>query len=72
MINLTRLNGQTIVINVDLIKYVDSTPDTKITFINGDVIIVKEKIPELVARTIAYKRAIFSGLEKLIISEDKK
>lgn len=56
MIYLTRLNNQPIYVNSDLIKYIESTPDTKVTFINGDVLIVKEKVQEVVDKIFQYKQ----------------
>ena len=44
MIKVTRLNKEPVVINSDLIKYIESHPDTLITLINGDKILVKEKM----------------------------
>ena len=42
MIQLTRLNGNPIALNSDLIKFVENAPDTVITLINGEKIIVRE------------------------------
>ena len=42
MIRLTRLNSQPITVNSDLIKFVESNPDTVITLVNGDKILVHE------------------------------
>ncbi|MHC5024374.1 MAG: flagellar FlbD family protein [Planctomycetota bacterium] len=56
MITVTRLNGKPIVINADLIRSVESNPDTTITLINGDHIIVQESMTEVVDRAIEYGR----------------
>ena len=42
VIQLTRLNGNPIALNSDLIKFVENAPDTVITLINGEKIIVRE------------------------------
>lgn len=47
MIELTRLNGKNIMINCELIQYIEETPDTVITFNNGTKIIVKEECDEI-------------------------
>ncbi len=55
MIELTRLNGQVMVVNCDLIKYVESSPDTMLTLIHGEKIVVSEPCDEVVSRISAYR-----------------
>jgi len=55
MIELTRLNGQAMVVNSDLIKYVESSPDTMLTLIHGEKIVVSEPCEEVVRRISAYR-----------------
>jgi flagellar protein FlbD len=59
MIRLTRLNGNPLVVNSDLIKYAEASPDTLLTLINGEKIVVLESWEEVVARTIAYRARVF-------------
>lgn len=56
MITVTRLNGKPIVVNADLIRSVEENPDTTITLINGDHIIVRESMHDVVDRAIDYGR----------------
>jgi len=56
MITVTRLNDQAMVVNAELIRSVEANPDSTITMINGDHIIVKESMPQIVAKTIEYGR----------------
>ena len=56
MITVTRLNGKPIVVNAELIRTVEENPDTTITLINGDHMIVKESMSEIVVKTIEYGR----------------
>ncbi len=56
MITVTRLNGKPMVVNADLIRTVEENPDTTITLINGDHLIVKEGMKEVVGKTIEYGR----------------
>ncbi len=56
MISVTRLNDRPMVVNAELIRSVEANPDSTITMINGDHIIVKESMEEIVARTIEYGR----------------
>ncbi len=56
MISVTRLNDQPLVLNAELIKTVESTPDTLITLINGDRMMVKESMEEIVRKAVEYGR----------------
>ena len=58
MITVTRLNGKPIVVNADLIRSVEENPDTTITLINGDHIIVLETMSDVVDRAIEYGRSL--------------
>lgn len=58
MITVTRLNGKQFVINAELIRTVESNPDTTITLINGDHFIVTEPMQEVVGLTIDYGRSL--------------
>ncbi len=58
MIVLTRLTGRPMIVNVELIKTVEETPDTMVTLLNGDRIIVKESMAEVVRRAIDYSRQV--------------
>ncbi len=58
MITVTRLNGNKFVVNADLIRTVESNPDTTIKLINGDTIIVKESMQQVVELAIDYGRAL--------------
>ena len=56
MIKVTRLNGQEIVVNADLIEYLEASPDTIIALTNGKKIMVKESVDEVIERVIEYRR----------------
>jgi flagellar protein FlbD len=58
MIDLTRLNGSPLVVNCDLIKYVESSPDTTLTLVTGEKIVVRESCTEVIARAVAYRRRL--------------
>ena len=58
MITVTRLNGKAIVVNADLIRSVEENPDTTITLINGDHIIVQEPMIEIVDKAVGYGRCL--------------
>ena len=56
MITVTRLNGKPLVVNAELIRSVEENPDTTITLINGDHIIVREPMADVVEKAIEYGR----------------
>ena len=60
MITVTRLNNTPIVVNPDLIAFIEETPDTIITLSNGDKLVVLEKVNEVIRRVIHFKRSIFN------------
>lgn len=58
MIKLTRLNGEEFVVNADLIRFVESRPDTYVTLTTDDRFIVRESTSEVIKRTVDYARLI--------------
>lgn len=56
MIKLTRLDGEEFVLNADLIRYVESRPDTFITLTSGDRIVVAEEMDDVIDRTVRYQQ----------------
>jgi flagellar protein FlbD len=58
MIALTRLNGKAFVLNADLIRTIEENPDTTITLVSGDHIVVREKMAEVVTRAVDYGRLL--------------
>ena len=58
MINVTRLNVSKIIINSELIEFVEAIPDTIITLTTGQMIMVKESVEEVVDMVKEYKRNI--------------
>jgi len=58
MILLTRLNDRRFIANAEHIKTIEETPDTLITLLNGDQLLVKEPMAEVVRMAIAYHREI--------------
>ncbi|MCH7700892.1 MAG: flagellar FlbD family protein [Planctomycetes bacterium] len=60
MILLTRLNDKPVVVNAELIKMIESTPDTLLTLINGDHMMVRESMEDVVEKAVEYARRIRS------------
>ncbi len=57
MIKLTRLDGESFVMNADLIRYVESRPDTFITLTTGERVVVLESMDEVVKRAVEYQQS---------------
>ena len=58
MIELTRLNGQKLFVNCDLLKYAEASPDTVLTLLTGDKIVVRESCAEVVVLALAFRARI--------------
>lgn len=58
MIRLTRLNHEPVYLNSDLIEHIEITPDTVITLMTGQKIVVLEKAEDVVGRIIDFRVAI--------------
>ena len=59
MIKVTRINDSEIIINSDLIEFVESSPDTIISLIDGKKIIVKETPDEIVQKVAQFRCLTF-------------
>jgi flagellar protein FlbD len=68
MIELTRLNGTPIVLNSDLIKTAEASPDTMLTLINGEKLIVREDCSEVTERVLAYRSRLLAGVARRLPS----
>lgn len=64
MIELTKLQNAKIVVNADLIEFVESTPDTLITTTTGKKLMVQESVEEVIELVVAYKRRCASTPRK--------
>ncbi len=58
MIELTRLNGSRLDVNCDLIKYAEPSPDTVLTLITGEKLVVLESCDEVSRRTLIYRACV--------------
>jgi flagellar protein FlbD len=62
MIQLTRLNNQPLAVNSDLIKFVEQAPDTVITLVTGEKIVVRENAQEILQRIVDFRRSVLNGI----------
>ena len=63
MIVLTRLNQTKLLVNLETVKFIESTPDTLITFLNGDSLMVLESLEEIQAHVLEFKRLSYENSE---------
>jgi len=56
MIKVTRLNGSELVINIDLIEFVEASPDTLVSLVTGKKIMIKESPETVIQRAAEFKR----------------
>ena len=68
MLRLSRLNGQEIVVNLEVVATLESTPDTAITLTNGVRYLVRETIDEVLAKAVDYRRRILAG--PVVVTDD--
>lgn len=57
MIKLTRLDGEAFVLNAELIRYIESRPDTFVTLTSGDRLVVRESMDEVMEKAIHYQQS---------------
>ncbi len=65
MIQLTRLNNTPLAMNSDLVKFVETAPDTVITLITGEKVVVRESIEEVIRRIVEFRRSVLAGLPSI-------
>ena len=60
MILLTKLDGKKILLCLETVKYIESIPDTLVLFLNGESVIVKETLDEIVSLAKSFKHDVSS------------
>ena len=55
MIQVTRLNGEEVYVNADLILFLEKSPDTVITLESGKKIMVRDGIPDIIEKIVKFK-----------------
>ena len=58
MIQLTRLNTSRLAVNSDLIKFIEEAPDTVLTLISGEKLVVRETTDEVIDRIREFRRSV--------------
>ena len=70
MIKLTRLGGEHFILNAELIRYVESRPDTFITLTSGERLVVLEAMDEVLRRAVDNSIRISAGRSENVLKPD--
>jgi flagellar protein FlbD len=62
MISVTRLKGQIVALNPDMIESVEANPDTTIRLTSGEKLLVRESLEQVVELVASYRRYLLSAL----------
>ena len=66
MILLTRLNNRPLVVNSDLIKFIENTPDTVLTLVSGEKIVVLESVADVMEAIMNFRARIAAATGPLV------
>lgn len=74
MVELTRLNGHNLLVNADLIKHVEAIPDTTLTLVTGEKLVVLESCSDVLTRTLVWRasllREAWPGAETALLARN--
>jgi flagellar protein FlbD len=71
MIELTKLNGNPMMLNCDLIKTAEASPDTMLTLVNGEKLIVREDCADVAQRVLAYRARLLAAVARKLNNFDE-
>ncbi len=66
MIKVRRLDNREVVINADLIEFLEATPETIISMTTGKKVVVKESVDEVLRRTVEFRQRILPAVKPAI------
>jgi flagellar protein FlbD len=55
------LDDTELAVNSDLILTVEATPDTLLALTNGERLLVKQTVPEIIERVLTFRRQVMQG-----------
>lgn len=61
MIELTKINGEPVLVNPDQIEFIEIIPESKVIMMNGRFHIVSEDKDTIIQKIIAYNQEIRKG-----------
>lgn len=65
MILVTRLNGDSLAVNADLIQRVEATPDTVVTLVDGSKLVVTESVDTIIDRVRLFRASVVAAADDL-------
>lgn len=68
MIEVSKINGKVVMVNPDLIRFIEATPDTVLTFTDGERLMVRDLPQEILEKIVRYRRSC--GSPALVYNED--
>jgi flagellar protein FlbD len=71
MILLTKLNSQPLVVNSDMIKFIENTPDTVITLVTGEKIVVLETVADVLEEIVRFRRRVLAPAGTMVPGPDE-
>ena len=66
MIEVSKLSGDTCIVNADAIELIETVPDTRLVLASGKKIVVLDRPADIVDKIIAYKRQVFLNLPAVV------
>lgn len=60
MIKVMRINSKELVVNAELIEFMEATPDTVISLTTGRKLVVADPIDAVIKKVLEYKRSVNS------------
>jgi len=58
MIQLTKLNERPLIVNSDLIQFIENAPDTVITLVTGEKLVVRETVEQIIEMILKFRRRL--------------
>lgn len=66
MIRLHRLNGAELVVNAELIEWLEAAPDTVISLATGNRLVVRETVEQVADAVLEYRKKVYA--EKRVVN----
>ncbi len=66
MIEVSKISGETCIINAEAIDLIEVIPDTMLVLASGKKILVLDHPSEIIEKIVAYKQKIYLGLPQVL------
>jgi flagellar protein FlbD len=71
MIHVRLINDTHIVLNSDLIEFIEATPDTVISLSTGKKMIVRDSVQEIIDKIVEFRRSIGIAAKQLKLDDPR-